>query len=331
MATASGARVRVIPEALVASSLSLDEVIALIERAFVADASGEHRNFPVVRERLAPAHAGIFGIKSGLAGSTLGFKAGGFWMGNRARGLQPHQSTIVLFDPDTGQPVALVSANQITGLRTGAAGAVAAKHLAREDASRAAIIGCGAQGRMQLRALARVRRLTRVAVWDRDPATAATFATDLGIEIGVRLEIATSAEAAVHGGEIVVTATPGEQPVVQADWIAAGTHINAIGADTAGKQEIDTALLLRSKLVVDNRAQALTLGECQHLTSLTADPNAAIHAELGEIAAGRAPGRTSADEITLFDATGVTFEDLVVAAEIHRRCELQNLGIVVDL
>src|SRR5689334_17720047 len=122
MATAGGARVRVISEALVASSLTLDEVIDLIERAFAADANGDHRNFAVVRERLAPAHDGIFGIKSGLAGATLGFKAGGFWMGNRARGLPPHQSTMVLFDPDTGQPVAFVSANQITGLRTGAAG-----------------------------------------------------------------------------------------------------------------------------------------------------------------------------------------------------------------
>jgi alanine dehydrogenase len=324
-------KVRIISEAQVAATMSLDDVIELIERAFAADAGGDHRNFPVVRERLAPAHDGIFGIKSGIAGHILGFKAGGFWPGNRARGLLPHQSTMLLFDPDSGQPAALVSANRITGLRTGAAGSVAAKYLARTNATSATVIGCGAQGRMQLRALARVRNLRRATVWDRDEEAAIAFAGELGAELGLEIAIATSAEDAIRGSDIVVTATPGERPVVEAAWIAFGTHITAIGADTAGKQELETDLLLKGKLVVDNRAQALTLGESQHLGSLINDPGAAIYAELGEIVGGRLAGRTSDEEITIFDATGVTFEDLVVADEVFRRCEARNLGAVVEL
>lgn len=325
------ARVRAIADSLVGEVITLDEVIALIERGFAADAKGEHRNFPVVRERLAPAHNGIFGIKSGIAGTILGFKAGGFWPGNRERGVLPHQSTMVLFDPDSGQPIALISANRITGLRTGAAGAVAAKYLARPESTKAAIIGCGAQGRTQLKALARVMSLQQVCVWDKVRAAAESFAEELGAETGLAIHIVADPESAIRSADIVVTTTPGEGPVVKDDWIAPGTHVTAVGADTAGKQELESALLARSTLVVDNRQQALTLGESQHLKAISANPEALIHAELGEIVAGLRPGRSSATEITVFDATGVTFQDLVVAGAIYDRCEAGDLGQVVEL
>jgi len=325
------ASVRIISDELVGSVISLQEVIGLIELGFAADARGDHRNFSVVRERLAPAHDGIFGIKSGIAGTTLGFKAGGFWPGNRQRGVLPHQSTMVLFNPDTGQPVTLIGANRITGLRTGAAGAVAAKYLARKESHSVAIIGCGAQGKMQLRALARVVGIDSVTVWDTFPVSGASFSTELGQELGLKIAVGFDPELTVRGVDIVVTTTPGETPVLKSDWISAGQHITAIGSDTAGKQELQTELLLRGCLVVDNRAQALALGEAQHLKQIVDDPDSYIHAELGEVIAGTAVGRTSDEEITIFDATGVTFQDLVVAAEIYRRCEEQNLGEVVIL
>jgi alanine dehydrogenase len=327
----ANARVRAISDELVGSVITLVEVIELIEGAFAADADGEHRNFPVVRERLAPAHNGIFGIKSGIAGRTLGFKAGGFWPDNRARGVLPHQSTMVLFDPDTGQPISLIGANRITGLRTGAAGAVAARHLARASSRSAAILGCGAQGRMQLRALAQVLRLDRVSVWDKFPEAATAFAAELGNELGVQIGAAADAECAVRGVDLIVTATPGEGPVLQNDWVEPGQHINAIGADTAGKQELETEILLRSSLFVDNRQQALTLGESQHLGKKVDNPDARICAELGEVILGTKLGRQRDDEITVFDATGVTFQDLVVAGEIFRRCQERGLGTVVPM
>ncbi len=325
------ARVRIISDELVGSVISLTEVIDLIEHGFAADANRKHRNFTVVRERLTPAHDGIFGIKSGIAGETLGFKAGGFWPGNRQRGVLPHQSTMVLFDPDSGQPITLISANRITGLRTGAAGAVAARHLARKNSRSVTIIGCGAQGKMQLRALTNVQGIGSVTVWDKFPETAASFASELTRELDLEITVGDDPEKSVEGADIVVTTTPGETPVIKSDWIRAGQHISAIGSDTAGKQELQTELLLRGKLVVDNRAQALTLGEAQHLMSVVDDPSRYIHAELGEVVAGTSVGRDNDAEITIFDATGVTFQDLVVAAEIFRRCEVQNLGEVVNL
>jgi ornithine cyclodeaminase/alanine dehydrogenase-like protein (mu-crystallin family) len=238
---------------------------------------------------------------------------------------------MLLFDPESGRVTALVGANRITGMRTGAAGAVAVKHLARQDADTVALIGCGAQGTMQLRAVAKVRKLTLARVWDRDPEAASRLANALGSELPFAVEVADGPENAVRGADIVITTTPGEAPVIEDGWVAAGQHVNAIGSDTAGKQEIATRVLTRSRLVVDNRAQAATLGETQHLASIGIEPIGAISAELGEVVAGMAPGRQSATEITVFDATGVTFQDLVVADAVYRRCLERGLGTQVGL
>ena len=319
-------QVRIIDEATVATLIGMDDVIAIIEQAFAADARGAHHVYPVVRERLPQPRNGIFGVKSGLAGEVLGLKAGGFFPANRAAGRMPHQSTIVLFDPDSGRSRAVIGGNLITGLRTGAAGAVAARHLARPDAIHSAIIGCGAQGRMQARALARVRPLASITVWDTLADGAAAFARDLGAELGIPVQVAASIADAVAGADIVVTATPGAAPVLLADWVRPGQHITAIGADTAGKQELDPAILSRARIFVDNRAQAITIGECQFLPD-----NASIAAELGEVVAGLAPGRATAADITLFDATGVNFQDLVVAHAVLERAEAAGLGVVATL
>jgi len=330
VATDDDAGVRVIPDELVARIIGIDDAIALVEAAFAADARGAHQNFPVVRERLPDPFGGVFGIKSGfvVGDGILGLKAGGYWPGNRAAGLPPHQSTILLFDPASGRPAALIGANAITGLRTGAAGAVAAKYLARPDAASAGLIGCGAQGRRQLAALAKVRPLRRVRVWDRAPDAAAVLAADLGPSLGVPIELAPDAEGVVRSSDIVVTATAAGGVVVRDAWVRPGQHLTAIGADTVGKQELDPAILRRSTLVVDSRAQAARLGETQHLAT-DAGSTDPVHAELGEIVAGRAPGRRGPEEITVFDATGVTFQDLVVAAEAWRRCRAAGLGQVV--
>jgi len=323
-----GSTLRVIPDALVEAVIGIDEAIELVEAAFAADAAGAHVSFPVVRERLLSPFAGIFGVKSGLASGTgiLGLKAGGFWAANRARDLAPHQSTVLLFDPATGRPVALLGANALTGLRTGAAGAVAARHLARPDADRAGLIGCGVQGRMQLRALARVRRLRTVRLWDRNPHAAASLAGELAGALDGEILLEATPAAVVAASDIVVTATPGAQVVIEERWTRPGLHVTAVGADTAGKQELDPRLVARATLVVDNRAQAATLGEAQHLP-----PGAAVPAELGEVVAGLRPGRTRPDEVTVFDATGVTFQDLVVAEAVRRRCEEEERGVLVDL
>jgi ornithine cyclodeaminase/alanine dehydrogenase-like protein (mu-crystallin family) len=168
-------------------------------------------------------------------------------------------------------------------------------------------------------------------VWDKFPEAATAFAAELGNELGLQIVTKVDAERAVNGVDIIVTATPGEGPVLQNGWVQPGQHITAIGADTAGKQELDTEILLRSALFVDNRQQALTLGESQHLGKKVEDPDARIRAELGEVILGRRLGRQHDDEITVFDATGVTFQDLVVAGEIFRRCQERDLGTLVSM
>lgn len=317
---------RIIDEATVASVISLDDVIAIVEQAFARDAAGQHIVFPVVRERLPAPHTGIFGIKSGLAGDVLGLKAGGFFAANRGKGNLPHQSTIVLFDPDSGRATAVIGANLITGLRTGAAGALGAKHVARHRDRVAAIIGCGAQGRWQLRALSRVRELDRVVVWDRTPAKATAFAEAMAAELRLDVAAVPTVEAACAEAGLLVTTTPGAGPVVMGEWIRPGHHISAIGADTAGKRELDPAILARAILVADNAAQSRTIGEGQFLPA-----GKDVFCELGQIIAGTAEARTGPEDITVFDATGVNFQDLVVAQAVLERCVDVGLGTLATL
>jgi alanine dehydrogenase len=325
--------VRVIPGAIVRQVIRLEEVIELIEEAFAEDASGQHMNFPVVREILPYPTAGIYGIKAGLAKERrlLGLKAGGYWAQNGQKGIPRHQSTVVLFDPDTGQPVALVGANEITGLRTGAAGAVAAKYLARPESGVAGLIGCGAQGRMQLLALSKLFKLESIRVWDKFPEAARGLLDWAKEEIAVPVEVRSDARQVVEGADIVITATPGSGPVLKASWLRPGQHVNAIGSDTVGKQELEPEALIGSKLVVDNLEQCRKLGETQHLTYDHGPLEELVHAELGDVVSGKASGREAADEVTVYDATEVTFQDLVVAGAIWQRCLEQNLGADVAL
>lgn len=317
----------------VQSVLSMDDAINIVEEGFADDGRDLNVNFDVVRDRLPHKSEGIFGIKSGYMKRTefLGLKAGGYWASNRGTDVLPHQSVMLLFDPETGVPVALVRANYITGVRTGAAGAVAAKYLARPDASCAGLIGCGAQGRMQLRGLRALFPLQKVVVWDAFPEAVDRLKVELASEIDIPIEVAADAREVAEQADIIVTTTPGGGPVLQDAWIREGQHINAIGADTAGKQELDTNILVRAKLVVDNLQQCMTLGETQHLKKLGIDAAQHHHARLGDIVCGSKPGRESDSEITVYDATGVTFQDLIAAGVAWQRCKEQGLGVRIRI
>lgn len=327
---------RILSEADAGALLDFREAIALVEAGFVEVARQRYQAFPVVRQPLASPVTGIFGVKAGYLPdqALLGLKAGGYWRENREHAISPHQSTMLLFEPETGRAVAVVAANAITGYRTGAMGALSVRHLARPHAARIGVIGCGTQGRMQIRALlASGHAVERIAVWDHHRANAERLVADLdasGACGGVPVVVADDAKTLVRESEVVITATSGNGIVVRAEWVQPGTHIAAIGSDTAGKQEIDAALLTcdRTRVVADNRAQSATLGEVQH-AGPTLDREAIP--ELGEIIAGLQPGRTDADQVTLFDATGVTFQDLVVAGHLVARAEAAGVGTVVRL
>lgn len=291
--------------------ITLEQVINLVERGFSSYYRGGFTPFPVVREKIN-TYEGIFGIKSGYVtdGDLLGFKAGGYWKNNPSLGIPAHRSVILLFDPQTGNARSIMDGNFITTIRTGAVGAIAAKYLARKNSQVAAIIGCGTQGRMQLRALKWVLPIGDIRCYDISLKNAEAFAEEMSSQ-DCPVKRCSSPEEAVKGADVVVTTTPSEKWIVSSDWIEPGMHISAMGADTKGKQEIDPGLFTRVKIVVDSLEQCKQLGEMQHAPEIV--EKGGIYAELGEITAGEKSGRSDNSEITLFDATGIAFQDLVTA------------------
>lgn len=254
----------IISESLARELLSVEDAIEAVESCFVAMAQGAARNYPVVREVVGYADA-VYGVKAGgdVSAPFLGLKAGGYWPHNLGKGLTNHQSSTLLFDPETGRASALVSANYLTGIRTGAASAIATKWLSRPEASVLGIIGTGGQSTYQLRATAAVRPLTQVHAWDPSADNLERFGAvveALGIEYVPQAERRYVVEAA----DILITVTPSQSALVERDWVRPGTHISAMGADTKGKRELAPDLVAAAAVFYDEAAQALTIGECQH-------------------------------------------------------------------
>jgi alanine dehydrogenase len=309
--------------------LSLKNVSEVVQQGFIAFQKGEALAYPVIREFLGK-YEGIFGIKSGFVKSQdyLGFKAGGYWKNNPRMGIPGHQSLIILYDPKNGIPQAVMDGNFITIIRTGAVGGLAAKYLARKNSEIAAVIGCGTQGRIQLTALRGHFNLKNVRCYDAVPESAQKYAEEMSTpESPVRS--CSRPRDAIGGADIVVTTTPSTKPVILADWVAKGTHINAMGADTKGKQEIQTLLYQGAKVIVDDLKQCSELGETQH--NLDFVRHHGVHAQLGEILTGEKPGRENEEEITLFDATGIAFQDLVTAGLALSLAKGKKMGTWVEL
>lgn len=316
--TTSEATLLMLDKHAVERLLAPDDVLVAVREAFLLHARREGRGFPVVRERL-PA-GGVFGIKSGDVPSRnlLGFKAAGFWPGNRQVGAEPHQATILLFDPATGRPRCVIDGNAITTARTGAAGALGLELLARPDSRRLTVFGTGVQARAQLRfalrALPQLSSVLYVSADRRpDPGFEALFHEEC------EMSCATDADRAVAASDVVVTATPGAGPLFEAAAVRAGTHLNCVGADTSGKRELPAGLLERVRLAVDDRDQALALGELQWRPETSC-------VELGRLVADSSAWRRAAEDITVFDMTGLALQDLVVASTVYERACAQGVG-----
>ncbi len=237
---------------------------------------------------------------------------------NRRRGLPTVMATMLLSDPATGFPLAIMDGTYITKLRTGAAGGVAVDVLARRDASTAALIGCGAQAQQQLDALLAVRRIRQVRVWSPVAGEAEAFIRRQH-QPGVAFTVAPTVRACVADADVLIAITPSRRPLVRRAWVAPGTHINAIGADAPGKEELEPALLAAARVVVDDRPQAIHSGEVNVPIRRGRYRAAQIHATLGEILAGRRSGRRNAREITLFDSTGLAIHDVALARAVYQR------------
>ncbi|MDG4881924.1 ornithine cyclodeaminase family protein [Mesorhizobium sp. WSM4884] len=320
----------VISETLARDLVAIEEALDAVEQTFSAMARGLARNYPVVREVVGHADA-VFGVKTGADNSVpfLGLKAGGYWPHNLARGLTNHQSSTLLFDPDTGRASALVSANYLTGIRTGAASAIATKHLSRPDSESLGIIGTGTQSLYQLKAILAVRSIKTVHAWDPSADNLAAFGKTVA-EFGIAYRAYKNREDAVRLSDILVTVTPSTKALVEREWVVPGTHISAMGADTRGKQELDPQLVAAAALFVDEMAQSLSIGEFQHAYARGMIKENDIRGSIGAIIAGMADGRRSAEEITIFDGTGVALQDLVVAELAVRRATERGLGSRVE-
>ncbi|MCD6393810.1 MAG: ornithine cyclodeaminase family protein [Planctomycetes bacterium] len=229
-------------------------------------------------------------------------------------------ATITLIDPETGFPLAIMDGTHITRMRTGAAGGVAAKYLARTDSKTAACIGTGTQAATQLEALLITRpTISKVVLFDISLESMKHFARLVKQKHGLKATCANSVEEAVKNADIVTTTTTVRSPIVKSEWIKPGTHINAIGADAKGKQELDPAILKHAKVVIDNWAQASHSGEINVAVTKGLITQKDIHADIGQIATAKKPARQNPEEITVFDSTGLAIQDISAATMIYRK------------
>jgi ornithine cyclodeaminase len=319
----------IVRERDIADLLTREAAFDAVEKVFAAMAAGEARNFPVVREALGHEDA-LYGFKGGFdrAGLALGLKAGGYWPHNlEKRGLINHQSTVFLFDPDTGKPAAMVGGNLLTALRTAAASSVSIRHLARADASVIGMIGAGHQAAFQLRAALEQRAFTKVIGWNYHPEMLPNIAK-VAAEAGVPFEAVDLPGMAQ--ADVIISITSAFAPSLMADHVSPGTHLACMGTDTKGKQEVEAALLARARVFTDEVAQAVTIGEAQHAVAAGLLTPADI-VPLGAVINGTNQGRQSATDITLFDGTGVGLQDLAVAAAVVDLAVQQGISIEVDI
>jgi ornithine cyclodeaminase len=304
----------IVPEREIAGLIGPQECFVAVEQVFAAMARKSASNFPVVREAIGHADA-LYGFKSGFDRESLalGLKSGGFWPHNGSRGLTNHQSTIFLFDADTGQCRAIVGGNLLTALRTAAASAISIKHLAREDAQVLGMIGAGHQSTFQLRAAVQQRAFEKVVAWNFHPEMLDRLAA-VSNELGLPFE-AVDLDRLGAEADVIISITSSFAPILSAAQVRPGTHLACMGTDTKGKQEVEAALVARASVFTDEVAQAVTIGECQHaiVEGLIAEDDIV---ELGSVITGAVQGRYSADEITLYDGTGVGLQDLAVASAV---------------
>ena len=318
----------IVPERDIANLMTREAAFDAVEKVFAAMAAKDAYNFPVIREAIGHEDA-LYGFKGGFdqAGLTLGLKAGGYWPNNlEKRGLINHQSTVFLFDPDTGMVKAMVGGNLLTALRTAAASSVSIKHLAPRDAKVMGMIGAGHQATFQLRAALEQRNFEKVIGWNYHPEMLPNI-EKVADEAGVAfepVELDGMAEA-----DVIISITSAFSPSLMDAHVSAGTHIACMGTDTKGKQEVEAALLARATVFTDEVAQSVSIGEAQHAI---ADGliNESDIVQIGVVINGAHPGRSSEEEITLFDGTGVGLQDLAVASSVVDLAIEQGIAIEVD-
>jgi alanine dehydrogenase len=317
-------------EILVLSKRDLERVLTMksaidaVEQAFKGLAMGEVLMPPLLMLD-APKYHGSWGIKAGVVNNqdVIGLKLSCAYFENPQRHNLPSiMGVVVVSDLTNGAPLAVMDGLQITAYRTGAIAGVAARYLARKDSEIAAIFGAGVQGRTQLMALNEVLRLKQARIYDIVPAFSRRYAEEMSAKLDLEVEPVDQVSEALRGADIISTATPSRVPYIKAEWVRPGTHITTVGSDEGDKQELDSAIYDKAKVVVDKRDVAL---KKKYLTS------SRIHAELGEVIAGLRPGRTDSEEITVMDSTGLGIQDVTGGLAAYRLAKEKGVGTRVEL
>jgi ornithine cyclodeaminase len=262
----------------------------------------------------------LFGVMPGAMGvnAPFGAKLISVFQDNFEKGQPSHQGLIILFDPESGAPLCVVDAGQVTAIRTAAASAVATEALARKDARHLAILGYGEQAATHARAIGQVRELESIVVWGRSSERAQAFVQRMQPELGVPITTAQGAQEAVRDADIICTVTAASEPILQGAWVRPGTHVNVVGSGFAGPVEVDNHLVVRSRFIADSREGVLSQG-AEFLRAKAAGlvDDSHIVAEIGQVLAGAAEGRRSAEEITVYKSLGHVVQDLASAWALY--------------
>ncbi|MDH4989793.1 ectoine utilization protein EutC [Aquamicrobium lusatiense] len=324
----------ILTEAELRRIVKLDpDAVACVENAFRALATQKVAMPPILRLDI-PEHHGEVDVKTAYVPGIDGFaiKISPGFFDNPKLGLPSTNGLMVLLSATTGLTEALLLDNgYLTDVRTAAAGAVAAKYLARADASVAAIFGAGMQARMQLEALILVRPIRQARIWARDPSRADRVAGELRDQLGIEVRAEPDAAKAATGADVIVTTTPATEPLIHAGFVSAGQHITAMGSDAEHKNEIAPAIIRMADLyVADSAAQTRRLGELHHAIDAGLVAADAEVAELGQIIAGARPGRRAASDITLADLTGTGVQDTAIATLARDRARNAGAGTILE-
>ncbi|GAA0780453.1 cyclodeaminase [Roseibium denhamense] len=309
------------------------EAIEQIERAFAALASGQVVMPPILSMEIADFNGEVDAKTAYVPGlESFAFKVSPGFFDNPKIGLPSNSGLMILFSAKTGFVEAVMLDNgYLTEVRTAAAGAVAAKHLAVKEASRACIVGAGLQARLQLQALCLVRPITHAQIWARVGGKGTAAAAELSALLGIEVTAADDLSQAVREADVIVTTTPSTQPLISADWLRPGQHVTAMGSDQHTKNELDPECLKRADLYVpDRQSQTELMGELRAALAAGAVPSGTVFSELGDIVSGKAKGRTSDAEITICDLTGTGVQDTAIATFARAQALKVNAGTKIN-
>jgi ornithine cyclodeaminase len=298
--------------------LTYERCIPIVRDAMTAFSRGETKQ--TLRSYIPLSEGRLFGVMPGALGAKapFGAKLISVFRDNAVQGKQSHQGLVLLFDPDSGAPVCVVHGGEITAIRTAAASAVATDALALPDARRIAILGTGEQAITHLRAITRVRNLESAVVWGRSPGKAQAFAAQHQSEFSFPVSPVASVEEAADKADIICTVTAANEPILKGAWVRPGTHVNLVGSSHPGPTEVDDDLVVRSRFIADSREGILHQGaEFLHAKAAGLVNDDHIVAEIGEVLSGKAEGRRSPDEITVYKSIGHIVQDLASAWELY--------------